>query len=185
MLTKEQIEIIQKEYEQGSTYREITGKYNISTTLAASILRGRRSGSDAAKLSVSRGRKIWSEESRLKLSESAKKTIKSGNKIWTKPEKEFVQILRSHNIGVRFPDYMCETLGVVSDKDASVYAQYPVQRYVCDFVHLESKTIFRVNGDFWHANPLLYSGELTKIQKFNCTRDELAKNTSRRMDGLL
>ena len=42
---------------------------------------------------------------------------------------------------------------------------------------IDKRIIFRVQGDFWHANPILYELEnLTKIQKFNIGRDRLAKD---------
>ncbi len=176
MLTEEQKESIKKDYNGGLTYREIQAKYNICSARATSILKGMRSLSEATNLSLKRGRRNLTENGRLRLSEAGKKSIRSGKKIWTKPEKEFVNILRLNNIGVQFPEYMCEIFNVISDNNASIYAQYPIQRYVCDFVHLKTKTIFRINGDFWHANPMLYSNDkLTKIQKFNCIRDKLAK----------
>lgn len=79
-------------------------------------------------------------------------------------------------LGVRFPDYVKEAFGLADDEDPVVYFQYPLQRYVCDFVELERKIIYQVNGDFWHANPLLYEPEkLTKIQQHNLWHDKNRK----------
>jgi len=177
MISEDKIKSIQMEYDAGSTYKEISAKYNLSSTFISKIIKGRRTRSESSKLCSVRGRRGITDETRLKLSENAKRNIRCGKKIWTKPEREFVNILRSYGIGVRFPEYMCEIFDLVSDENATIFSQYPIQRYVCDFVNCNSKTIFRINGDFWHANPLLYDpSKLTKIQEFNCGRDKLAKD---------
>jgi very-short-patch-repair endonuclease len=76
-------------------------------------------------------------------------------------------------MGVKFPDEVKLIFNLTDDYNAEVYFQYPIQRYLCDFVHPSKKVVFRVQGDFWHANPLLYSEDsLTKIQKYNCCRDK-------------
>ena len=59
---------------------------------------------------------------------------------------------------------------------ATICFQYPIQRYVADFVDIEKKIVFNVNGDFWHANPILYKeGELSKIQEHNVKQDKNKK----------
>ncbi len=169
-------EIIE-EYLRGSTYKEIQEKYNINVCTASKILKGKRSVSDARKVSQKRGRRILTEEGRQKLRESGKNNIKRSNKCWTKPEKEFVNIIRENGIKVRFPEFMVEKYNINNDDNPTIFAQYPIQRYVCDFVEPFKKIIFRIQGDFWHSNPILYKDDkLTKIQIHNRKRDILAKD---------
>ena len=105
-----------------------------------------------------------------------KNLVKKNGKIWTKPEREFKKILNEMKIGVKFPKEIKEIFNLVDDDIAIIYFQYPIQRYICDFVYPENKIIFRIQGDFWHANPLLYQKDnLTKIQKFNISRDKNKK----------
>jgi very-short-patch-repair endonuclease len=75
-------------------------------------------------------------------------------------------------IGVRFPEYIKEIFSLNDDENPEIYFQYPLQRYVCDYVDIDRKIVYAINGDFWHGNPLLYEEKkLTKIQKFNISRD--------------
>jgi len=67
------------------------------------------------------------------------------------------------------------------DNNSTVCFQYSLQRYICDFVNPIDKIVYLVNGDFWHANPLLYeSDNLTKIQKHNIWHD---KNRTRYLES--
>jgi len=75
--------------------------------------------------------------------------------------------------GIGFPDELKEILNVENDANAIIYCQYPLQRYVCDFVDINNKIVYLVNGDFWHANPILYDKDkLTKVQKHNRRHDK-------------
>ncbi len=92
--------------------------------------------------------------------------------MWTKPEREFRDILTSLGYGVKFPEDIKTIFSICDDENAIIYFQYPIQRYICDYVFPEKKIVFRVMGDYWHANPKLYQKDnLTKSQQFNITRD--------------
>ena len=170
--TDAEVKEIQKAYDDGLTHREVQKRYEINASTSSALLKGRRSRSDAMKLARKRGRVTLSEDGRRRLSENGKKSIRNSQKMWTKPEKQFVKILRSMGIGVRFPDYMMEFFGVNSDDQAFVFAQYPIQRYTCDFVDVRSKVVYSVQGDFWHSNPILYDeSSLCDVQRFNRKRD--------------
>jgi very-short-patch-repair endonuclease len=72
---------------------------------------------------------------------------------------------------------MKEMFGVEDDEIDDVYFQYPIQRYLCDFVDVKNKIVFMINGDFWHANPILYKKEdLSEIQRYNLIRDKNKRN---------
>lgn len=138
--------------------------------------KGLRSRSEGCKLAhTQNGMYKLTNEGRKKLSDSGKAMVKRNKKFWTKPEREFKIILNSIDIGVKFPDYVKEVFDLKDDDDPTICFQYPVQRYVCDFVDVNMKIVYRVNGDFWHGNPILYTGELTKIQKHNQIQDRNCK----------
>lgn len=138
----------------------------------ASLVRGKRSRSEAMKNARSNGNYVLTDEGRKRISESARQRCVKSSTCWTKPEQQFRDILNEVGLGVRFPSEMHEIFGVSDDVDAKVCAQYPIQRYLCDFVDTERKIVFRVHGDFWHANPLLYDQDnLTDIQKKNVFHD--------------
>jgi hypothetical protein len=117
------------------------------------------------------------ENGRQRLSDNGKKQCQKSGKIWTKPEKQFKILLNSCGIGVSFPEYIRDIFGLQDDKNATVCFQYPIQRYICDFVDVNNKIVYCVNGDFWHANPILYDAcNLTNIQKHNIHHDIQRKN---------
>lgn len=110
------------------------------------------------------------------LSECAKKAARNNRKFWTKPERLFAQILKSIGLGVRYPIFIKDLFGLVDDSGASIFFQLPIQRYVVDFAEPAKMIVYRVNGDFWHANPLLYSSnKLTIIQRHNLRQDKNCK----------
>jgi very-short-patch-repair endonuclease len=88
----------------------------------------------------------------------------------------FKEILNEVGLGVKFYEEFREIYGIKDDENPTICFQYPIQRYICDFVDLEKKIIFQVNGDFWHSNPILYDhNNLTKIQKNNLHHDKNKK----------
>ena len=163
-------------YKDGLSYNDIQKKIKVSYQTIANMVKGIRTLKDAAILARANGKCKLSEAGRLKLSENGKRAVKSGNKVWTKPEREFKKILSEERIGVKFPEIIKETLGLVDDDHATVFFQYPFQRYLCDFYDAEFNVIYQINGDFWHANPLLYNHDhLTKIQQNNIRHDKNRK----------
>lgn len=166
-------QVIIKRYDAGLTYKEISKEFKVSSISLANILKGRKSCSERMLNCRARGRYVLSIEGRKKLSDNGKKACKKNGKIWTKPEREFKSILNKIGIGVKFPETIKEIIDLEDDIGAIIFYQYPIQRYLCDFVYVSKKIVFRVQGDFWHGNPLLYSEkDLTKIQKFNISRDK-------------
>lgn len=123
-----------------------------------------------------KGKGKISPEGRNRLSESSKKACQKQGKVWTKPEREFKVLLNEMGLSVRFPDCIKEIFDLEDDPDATIYFQYPFQRYLCDYAEPEKSIVYRINGDFWHANPILYDPlNLTKIQQHNIKRDKLKK----------
>ena len=51
-------------------------------------------------------------------------------------------------------------------------AEQPVNYYVVDFLFPEQKVIVEVDGDFWHANPSIYKGDLRPVQKRVVAKDK-------------
>lgn len=49
--------------------------------------------------------------------------------------------------------------------------QYKIGRYVVDALLPDSNVVVECLGDFWHANPAIYTGELTYQQRMNRERD--------------
>jgi len=43
--------------------------------------------------------------------------------------------------------------------DSSFLLEHTVEGIRCDIVHLETKVVIEYYGDFWHLNPLMYSGD--------------------------
>ena len=164
---------ILSEYKSGLSYTDLCDKFKVSTTTIGSIVKGIRTLKEAYVLAKANGKYKLSDEGRLKLSENGKRAVNSGNKIWTKPEREFKNILNEEKIGVKFPEIVKETLGLKDDDNASVFFQYPFQRYIVDFYDAEFNTIYQINGDYWHGNPLLYDqNKLSKIQQNNIRHDK-------------
>lgn len=175
-LTQDEKDHIVKLYRNGLTYREITEETGAANATIASLVKGIRTLKQAVSAAREKGRGQLTEEGRKKLSEAGKKSCQKTGKAWTEPERQFKEVLNEIGLGVKFPDYIKEVYDLEDDKNPTIYFQYPLQRYVCDYVDLKNKIVFRVNGDFWHANPILYDKDnLTKIQKFNVSRDENKK----------
>ena len=64
--------------------------------------------------------------------------------------------------------------------------QYPIQRYVVDFADVKKKIVININGDYWHANPLLYDrNNLGKLQQINVRQDKNKKIFLEKTDGKL
>jgi len=163
-------------YKDGNSYREIQKKIGIGCNTIQRIInenKCQRTVSEAITLAYKQDKIHLTDEGRISLSNAGKAAVKRNKKFWTKPEQEFKLILNSIGIGINFPNYIKELLEIEDDLNGVIRFQYPIQRYVCDFVDLENKIVFRVNGDFWHANPLLYdSDKLTKIQIHNIKQDK-------------
>ena len=176
-LTPEEEQLIKGLYSEGYTYREISESHHFSVATIARLVRGTRNPSEANKLSRSKGRGKITDRGRRSLQEQGKKSCQRVGKVYTKPEQGLKVILNSIGIGVRFPVELKEKIGV-SDDDTGKYHrficfQYPLQRYVLDFVDVDNKVAINVNGDYWHANPVLYSPDkLGKLQKHNIRTDK-------------
>lgn len=171
-ITQKQKDRIVELYEDGNSIRDIGRITGHSNTTIGRYTKGIRTLSEAVFLARGQGKCELTEDGRKLLSESGKRSCKRCGKVWTKPEKEFRDILVEMGLGVKFPDYAKEVFGVQDDANTQIYFQYPIQRYLCDFVDVENRIVFMVNGDFWHANPVLYDEkELTTIQKYNQVRD--------------
>tara|TARA_Y100000310_G_scaffold345019_1_gene461211 strand:+ start:2968 stop:3978 length:1011 start_codon:yes stop_codon:yes gene_type:complete len=173
---KQRDEIVRMYVEDELTQREIQKITGYSIATISKWASGLRTRSDAIKLSKKKGKCVLTDVGRAKLSESAKKQCQRSGKAWTKPEQAFKLILNKMGWGVKFPDYLKGIFDLKDDVDAIICFQYPLQRYVCDFVDVNNKIVYLVDGDFWHANPLLYDHkQLTKIQKHNLWHDKNRK----------
>lgn len=172
-LTEQERQRIRDIFESGCGVRETARYTNTSVNTVRNIVgKNRRSHSESCLLARGKGTYRLTDEGRARISASAKKACQRSGKVWTKPEREFKIILNECGFGVRFSDDIKEMFGLSDDKDATVFFQYPLQRYVCDYVDVVNKIVYLVNGDFWHANPLLYDkNNLTTIQKHNVSHD--------------
>lgn len=174
-LTAEETEFIIDVYVNGEmSYSEITNKYGFSAGTICKVVKGMRSGSEAIILSRKKGKGTLSAGGRKSLSENGKKACMRSGKFYTKPEKGFCRILNKIGIGVKYPDFIKELLGLKDDDNDDFFLfQYPIQRYVVDFADPTNKVVINVNGDYWHANPLLYDEDnLGKTQKLNIRQDK-------------
>ena len=172
-LTQEEKNLIKKEYLYGLSYAKIKEKYGYSSSTISKVVKGMSSHKDRCQLSHDNGNYILTEIGRKTLSDNGKKKCQTSSKMWTKPEQEFRKILNEIGIGVKFPEEIKNIFKLTDDNNPIVYFQYPIQRYICDFVYPEKKIVFRIQGDFWHSNPILYQDDnLTKIQKHNKIRDK-------------
>lgn len=175
-VTEHEIEEIINLYKSGMTGREVSATTGKCRSVVGKIVKGMRSRSEARIMSHQKGRVTLSDKGRERLSQNGKNAVKNAGKCWTKPERLFKNILNEINIGVKFPSFLKERYGLIDDNDAEIFCQYPLQRYVCDYVDELRKIVYSVNGDFWHANPLLYDQDnLTKIQKNNIRHDKNRK----------
>lgn len=173
---EERDEIIRLYVEEKLSQREIQEKKGYAIGTIHKWTKGLRSRKDGLAAARKNGRWQISEEGKTKLSEAGKKLCRTTGKFWTKPEREFRNLLKEMGFGVKLPDYVKEIYKETDDDDGIILYQYPLQRYVCDFVCPEKSVVFNVNGDFWHANPILYDqNNLTKIQKHNAKQDRNKK----------
>ena len=168
---------IESLYKNGYSMAMIVKQTGRSYATVMKTLSGKtRNASQAAKMAIAQGRRVLTEESRQLIGERSRKSIRNARTMWTKPEQEFKDVLNSIGIGVCFPDFAKDIFGVKDDPSPDVLFQYPIGVYVCDFVDHIHNVIFRVHGDFWHANPLLYDQEkLTKIQEKNVHHDKMGR----------
>lgn len=172
-LSEQEKKQIENLYRQGCSYKDITQKTGHSSGAIASLVKGTRTHSEACKLARKNGTYQLTEAGRKKLSDSGKRACQRNKKYWTKPEQEFKKIVNEMGLGVQFPEDIQEALELEGDEHGELFFQYPIQRYVCDFVDVKLGIVFRVNGDFWHANPILYDRTaLTAIQKKNVRQDQ-------------
>lgn len=168
------------------TYKEIQQETGMHCVQIAKIVRGLKSRSEASKERAKRWNESASDSDRQKrsdkMSEVGKVACRQSKKCWTKPEREFFEILKEINVLVIFPEFMIDLFGIKNETlclspCATLYCQYPLQRYVVDFADVENKLVFAVNGDFWHANPILYfDKKLTDIQRHNIKADKLRED---------
>lgn len=162
-------------YGSGLTYDDIRAITGASSNRIEKLLKGTRSISEAAKIAVRKGRCAVANQSAEDNAKAAHKSIANSNRFWTKPEREFRKLLNECGLGVKFPPILASRLQECDDDNAQIWYQYPIQRYLCDFVYLEKSVIFRINGDYWHANKAIYTKQLTKQQLHNVRHDENAK----------
>ena len=159
-------------YKRGYSYRDIIKETGYFSGVITSLVKGTRTHAEACKLARKNGKGQLTAEGRKRLSENGKRACQRNKKYWTKPEQEFKKIVNEMGLGVRFPEDIQEALELRGDEHGELFFQYPIQRYVCDFVDIKLGIVFRVNGDFWHANPILYNqATLTVIQKNNVRQD--------------
>ena len=175
-ITDEKKQEIVSCYLRGLTGREVAVECGVAYSTVWMYTKGMRSSREARLLSFQRGRIKLSDDGRKRLSEAGKNAVKRMRKFWTDPERKFMDLLREEGILVGVPNFIVDLFDIRSDDSPEVYFQYPVECYTCDFVDVERKVVFRINGDYWHANPALYSEELlTKPQKFNVQQDKKCK----------
>ena len=169
--------LIIKLFNQGNTYREIYKLTGFCITKICKYVKGMRTPKQARRLAIIKGRCKLTEKGRLKLSESGRKACQKSGKFYTKPQKMFKEILNKIYIGVKFPDYIKEIKHIQDDiNEFCLLFQYPIQRYVVDFVDIKNKIAININGDYWHANPLLYDrNNLGKLQQINVRQDKNKK----------
>ena len=168
-------ELIIESYKQGKTYREIKEITGFNFTKISKNVKGMRTLKQAKELSLKRGRWKLTEQGGMSLSRNGINSCRKTGKYYTKPEMMFRDLLNEMNVGVKFPDFIKEIKNVVDDEGYEQYVlcQYPIQRYVVDYVDVINMIAININGDYWHANPLLYdSDNLGKLQKINVRQDK-------------
>jgi hypothetical protein len=147
--------------------RDVIKKTGHSSSTVAKYTKGLRTHEESLSLAKSQGKWELSDEGRRSLQEAGRRACQRTGKCWTKPEKEFKEILNSEGLGVEFPDFIKEIFNLENDEKLDIKFQYPIQRYVCDYVDTLNMIVFSVQGDFWHANPLLYDKcSLTLIKEY-------------------
>lgn len=173
-LTEEQRNNIVKLYKDGHSYSEIKQITGHTSSTISTYVKGTRTRKEAVRLHREKGKGLLSDKGREVLIKSGQALCIKNNKYYTKPEQCFKDLVESLGIGVKFPDYVKKTKNTEDTKGCSKYLlfQYPIQRYILDYVSIEHRVAININGDYWHANPLLYDKEhLGKVQKFNTIRD--------------
>lgn len=160
-------------YLSGMSRKDIHKITGHSTSTIGTYTKGKRTHKDSVILFRKQGKGKITESGRNKLSISGKEACKINKKFATLPEILFIFILREIGYKIKIPEYVLSlNKEMQNDINGEIFYQYPLQRYVCDFVWPEKNIVFNINGDFWHANPILYDySKLTKIQKTNIYRD--------------
>ena len=157
----------------GTVISKLTGYSQSTVYKALNDLSSSRTYQEATKLAHSSGRFILTDAGRAKLSKHGQKMVQNGSVIWTKPERAFCDILRGEGLGVGFPDFVEHLFNVESDTIKDFMFQYPIGNYTCDYADPVNKIAVRVQGDFWHANPIMYDGKsLFKTQVKNVRQDK-------------
>lgn len=165
-------DVIELYIDQKKTYREIRDITGFCNAKISKYIKGLKSLSQSRIEGVLSGRWKLSEKGREALSENGRKAMKRSLKFGTKPEIQFLQLLRDLGLGVQIPLMIQDVLGLKSDINGNIMYQYPIQRYIVDFAIPDKKIVLCVNGDYWHANPLLYGDKvLGKLQKVNVRQD--------------
>lgn len=187
MSDENECQLIVELYKQGKSYREIREMTGFNFTKISKNVRGMRTLKQARKISLQKGRWKLTEQGRMSLSKNGINSSQKTGKYYTKPEIMFKEILNEVGVGVKFPDYIKEIKGVQDDcNDNYVLYQYPIQRYVVDFADVNKKIVININGDYWHANPLLYyRNNLGKLQQINVRQDKNKKIFLEKTDGKL
>jgi len=119
--------------------------------------------------------KIRTDESKRKISNSMKaKIAQVGSGNWV---RHFGEFNGNSKIEREFYSYIKENL------NKNVRANIPILNYVVDILH--DKKIIEFYGDFWHANPKIYSGnEYIKSFSINKTANEIWLKDNDRIDSL-
>lgn len=67
--------------------------------------------------------------------------------------------------------------------------QYGIHNFICDFALPNQKIVIECDGDFWHANPLIYDrknlGKLNKIQRDKIIRDQIKDEYLRKNEWIV
>jgi len=87
-------------YKSGKSYRDIRNLTGASSTTISSLVKGTRTLKEAITLAKKQGKMKLTDAGRKKLSDVGKKNILRSKKCWTKPEREFKNILNDIDIGV-------------------------------------------------------------------------------------
>ena len=175
-MDSEKNKAIEELYTQGDSIRIIASKVGWSYSEVRKVLGMKVRTTSEARIMAEKMGRMFGPETRSKLSVAGKKAVLAARNMWTAPEREFKNILNSMGIGVVFPKIISETLGIQDDPDGEVSFQYPIGPYVCDFVDTKRRVVYRVQGDFWHGNPILYEEkDLSAAPKRNRRHDKLGR----------
>ena len=165
-------------YKKGYSYSDIQRETGFWYTAINRQVHGLRTPSEGMALARKQGKFQLTEPGRQRLSENGRQACQRSGKFYTKPERLFKQRLNEIGIGVRFPDYIKEIKKVEDDSHPyCLMYQFPVLGYVIDYADADRKIAININGDYWHANPVLYDQEnLGKLQRVNVRQDGLKRN---------